>query len=637
MKKFITYLSLIALCFSLTQPLQVNAASFTTSLGSAKTINAGSTFTVTMTVKSTTALCGIDAVLSYPSSKLTKVGSTELNGFSVTVGTNIIALHNTGKSGTFSVVTLSFKATSSFTAGQKATISIGDSNKIIEGSSCSSAVVNGSGSSVTITMSTPKSTNNNLSSLKVDGTSVSGFSQSDTSYDLGSTDNASISISATPADSKASVSGTGTKNLVYGLNSFNVVVTAENGSTKTYALSINRNDPRSSNNYLSGITLSSGELTFNKDTGEYIVTVENNVTSITIDAALEDAKSTLVGTGTYDLSVYDNLFELVVTAENTTTRTYKLNILRKDELGFSRELSKENHLSELSIEGLDIGFNPEIQDYFINVEKEVTSIKVNAVATDSKSTVEFLENIPLAFGQNVVSVNVTAENGEKRNYKLFVYRKNDAPYVGVDDILEQLATTESSMVILIPGISGIISKEILGEAAKQGIELQVEKKDDFGRVLYYWIFKGVSTQEQSKVDTNIRFTSANEGKIHELSNYASGYVLNFAHEGPIPEGTSVKIYVGDRFADGTSLKLYLFDNEKAKLGLDSEALEVKNGFVELEMSHASEYYLTQSEIKDMGIYSTFFVVAVAEAGIILALLIVLVLRRKRKLANLTVL
>ena len=486
-------------------------------------------------------------------------------------------------------------------------------------------------------MSTPKSSNNNLSSLKVDGTSVSGFSQSDTSYDLGSTDNASISISATPADSKASVSGTGTKNLVYGLNSFNVVVTAENGSTKTYALSINRNDPRSSNNYLSGITLSSGELTFNKDTGEYIVTVENNVTSITIDAALEDAKSTLVGTGTYDLSVYDNLFELVVTAENTTTRSYKLNILRKDELGFSRELSKENHLSELSIEGLDIGFNPEIQDYFINVEKEVTSIKVNAVALDSKSTVEFIETIPLAFGQNVVNVNVTAENGEKRDYKLFIYRKNDAPYVGVDDILEQLTTTESPLVILIPGISGILSKEILGEAAKQGIELQVEKKDDFGRVLYYWIFKGVSTQEQSKVDTNIRFASANEEKIHELSNYADGLVLNFAHEGPIPEGTSVKIYVGDRFADGTSLKLYLFDNEKAKLGLDSEALEVKNGFVELEMSHASEYYLTQSEIKDMGIYSTFFVVAVAEAGIILALLIVLVLRRKRKQANLTVL
>jgi hypothetical protein len=86
-------------------------------------------------------------------------------------------------------------------------------------------------------------------------------------------------------------------------------------------------------------------------------------------------------------------------------------------------------------------------------------------------------------------------------------------------------------------------------------------------VLYYWIFKGVSTQEQSKVDTNIRFASANEEKIHELSNYADGLVLNFAHEGPIPEGTSVRIYVGDQFADGTILKLYLFDNEKPNSGL----------------------------------------------------------------------
>ncbi len=612
---------------------KVNAASFSTSISGASSINQSAKFTVTVNVSTTTKIYSLLASLSYDKTKLKYIGASCLiSGCSAEVGTRIVLDFPTSKSGSFAVINLTFQGLSAFTAGQSSTISISGVS-----ASTGTADIDGTGSSRKITVSVPKSTNNNLSSLKVDGTSVSGFSQSDTSYDLGSTDNASISISATPADSKASVSGTGAKNLVYGLNSFNVVVTAENGSTKTYALSINRNDPRSSNNYLSGITLSSGELTFNKDTGEYIVTVENNVTSITIDAALEDAKSTLVGTGTYDLSVYDNLFELVVTAENTTTRTYKLNILRKDELGFSRELSKENHLSELSIEGLDIGFNPEIQDYFINVEKEVTSIKVNAVATDSKSTVEFLENIPLAFGQNVVSVNVTAENGEKRNYKLFVYRKNDAPYVGVDDILEQLATTESSMVILIPGISGIISKEILGEAAKQGIELQVEKKDDFGRVLYYWIFKGVSTQEQSKVDTNIRFTSVNEEKIHELSNYASGYVLNFAHEGPIPEGTSVRIYVGDRFTDGTTLKLYLFDAQKDKLGLDSEALEVKNGFVELEMSHASEYYLTQSEIKDMGIYSTFFVVAVAEAGVILALLILLVLRRKRKQANLTVL
>ena len=50
----------------------------------------------------------------------------------------------------------------------------------------------------------------------------------------------SISISAAANDTKATVSGTGTKTLNAGDNTFSIVVTAENGVTKTYIVRVTR-------------------------------------------------------------------------------------------------------------------------------------------------------------------------------------------------------------------------------------------------------------------------------------------------------------------------------------------------------------------------------------------------------------
>ncbi|MDP2813297.1 MAG: hypothetical protein Q8N92_02500, partial [Erysipelotrichaceae bacterium] len=73
------------------------------------------------------------------------------------------------------------------------------------------------------------STNNNLASLSVNNRSVPNFNAKTLSYDLGRTDSSSINIAAVTADGKATVSGTGTRNLAYGKNTLGVVVTAESG------------------------------------------------------------------------------------------------------------------------------------------------------------------------------------------------------------------------------------------------------------------------------------------------------------------------------------------------------------------------------------------------------------------------
>ncbi len=94
---------------------------------------------------------------------------------------------------------------------------------------------------ITVKVTEPKNKNNNLSSISVDGYKL--VKKSDTSYTLDVGNSVSkITIKATAADSKASVSGTGTKSLKEGKNTFNVVVTAESGAKKTYTIVVTRKD-----------------------------------------------------------------------------------------------------------------------------------------------------------------------------------------------------------------------------------------------------------------------------------------------------------------------------------------------------------------------------------------------------------
>lgn len=90
---------------------------------------------------------------------------------------------------------------------------------------------------------------------------------------------------------------------------------------------------------LSGISLSSGTLTFDASAREYSVSVPNGTTSITITPAANEAHATMTingsalvsGSGTVNLNVGSNAFVVLVTAQNgTTTETYTLNVQRQN-------------------------------------------------------------------------------------------------------------------------------------------------------------------------------------------------------------------------------------------------------------------------------------------------------------------
>lgn len=82
----------------------------------------------------------------------------------------------------------------------------------------------------------------------------------------------------------------------------------------------------SKNNYLNSLSVDGYELSpsFDKETLEYTVELDSTVESINVNASVEDSAASLIGNGQIPVIEGSNTIELVVTAQNGNTRTYKI-------------------------------------------------------------------------------------------------------------------------------------------------------------------------------------------------------------------------------------------------------------------------------------------------------------------------
>ena len=219
-------LTSLILCILLVGNVQkVHAATGYFSISSSSTVTVGNTFSVT--IKATgSKIFYWQFYVSYDASKLKLVsGSATIQGEAsdATYGTNVISK------------TLRFKALN--TGSAYVSVARGDAAMNID-TNFNSVAYSSVKKTINIVPVVPKSSNNKLASLTVDGAELSpAFNADVTSYTIEFEPNTKeININATTADSKATVSGIGKIGVVEGTNNIKVVVTAENGSTKTYVI-----------------------------------------------------------------------------------------------------------------------------------------------------------------------------------------------------------------------------------------------------------------------------------------------------------------------------------------------------------------------------------------------------------------
>ncbi|MCZ8515513.1 S-layer homology domain-containing protein [Paenibacillus filicis] len=200
-----------------------------------------------------------------------------------------------------------------------------------------------------------QSANALLSGLSVDqGTLTTAFSTSQSNYSVSVPYTvSSLNMFVTKGDPNQTLTVTGAtyssvtgnvyaynaSNLVVGSNPIQIVVTAQDLTQNTYTLTLNR--AKSSNTDLSGLTLSSGTLTpaFSTGTSEYLASVGNSVSTITVTASVYDSNATMTvnnaavasgqASGALNLNVGSNTINIIITAQDGTTKTYTVAVTRK--------------------------------------------------------------------------------------------------------------------------------------------------------------------------------------------------------------------------------------------------------------------------------------------------------------------
>lgn len=282
---------------------------------------------------------------------------------------------------------------------------------------------NGAEKDYTITVTRSKKDISALSDLTVDGTTVSGFSETVLSYDIGTVpfSTTSITIGAVAKDSDATISGTGSVNLNTGDNSFEVIVTAHNGTTKTkYTINVERE--KSNNTYLSDLKLAEKSFTFNKTQKTYNIDVPYETTSATITATPEYKDATATVNGPSFLSVGLNIYTVTVTAEDGTIDTYTLNITRKQ--------STNTSLADLTVTNGStsyITFNTNQTEYNFTVPNNINNVDIAAVPSDSTTqTVTGTGNKTLQTGVNNFIVKVSSGSGSSQEYKINITREKNS-------------------------------------------------------------------------------------------------------------------------------------------------------------------------------------------------------------------
>ncbi|MFD0676029.1 MULTISPECIES: cadherin-like beta sandwich domain-containing protein [unclassified Paenibacillus] len=301
--------------------------------------------------------------------QITSVGASDLSGISLSSGTLNEAFtgsktsytHNVANNVESLTITPKVAYASASVKVNGTTVTSGQPSAAIAlnvGVNTIPVVVKASdGSTKTYTINVTRLSNNALlSNLAVDhGTLSPAFSPTGLNYTLDvSNSTSSFNLFLTKAELNETLSVTGAvyntvtgnvysykvSNLIVGSNPIQILVTSQDGkSYYPYNLIVNR-AAASNNADLSSMALSNGSLSpaFASGTIAYTSIVGNGISSLTVTANVYDSKASMTvngnpvisgqASGAINLNVGSNTINVVVTAENGTTKTYSVVVNR---------------------------------------------------------------------------------------------------------------------------------------------------------------------------------------------------------------------------------------------------------------------------------------------------------------------
>ena len=290
--------------------------------------------------------------------------------------------------------------------------------------------------------STIKSSDATLKSIKIGSKTYSGSSLKNTISYTAEANVSSIKITATKNNSKASVSGTGTKSLIAGqTNKFSITVTAEDGTKKTYNVNIIRlaeetTTPNVIENethaLVEGVILAFTSLVikdvelnveFSPENYNYIANVKN-MKELEIVATSNKPEAQINIEGATDLKEGDNIVKVtaILGEERVEYIIDVYNVIEEEVIGVVED-------NNLDIEPENKNFVGSIQTFITNNLKEILMILLIIILSIiairyiilsykySKKLNELVGLTPQEENANIKNIQINKQNEQKETRK----------------------------------------------------------------------------------------------------------------------------------------------------------------------------------------------------------------------------
>jgi hypothetical protein len=305
-----------------------------------------------------------------------------------------------------------------------------------------------------VTVVRAKSNNAALSDLRVNGILAADFSPEKLAYSM-NVPNATTSVTVTgiAADATASVTVSGGSNLFVGDNTITLTVTAQDGTTNTYTMTVTRLSADKSFTLFLTLGGAPEEIQFSNDslvarsvTSEvYNATVTGSVYELTTTLEVNGVQLESGRSATIALQEGLNTIVVKVTAQDRTSLEYSIEITRFGDVIVTGLIADGVALSP--------SFDPGTWMYYGSVPNEVRSTTVTAsVYGHATVTVNGIpvqtgaasQAIDLTVGENTIPVVVTPSYGIPTVYTIVVTRLHPSPAPSSDS--SSNSTSDSTTV-----------------------------------------------------------------------------------------------------------------------------------------------------------------------------------------------
>lgn len=279
------------------------------------------------------------------------------------------------------------------------------------------------------------SSDNLLKSIIVNDEVLSDFNSDKTSYELNNYNLDSIKINAESNNEFASIKGTGEFKLSDKVNKyvFPITVISEDNISKVYLITVTRNHNIAvkADDLLKDVIVKNDKgntllIGFKPDVFEYNIDVNLNTTYLDIKPTLNDNTSFIkdYGEQRVDLKSGNNVALVKVQNEDGIILTYVFNIVKP-----IANKSSNNYLKSLFIEGYKLNFSKRIKNYTLEINPKDTYLNITPIVENENAKYTISGNSNLKTG-SVIKIEVTAQNEEKRVYKITIQEKK-SNYLGV--------------------------------------------------------------------------------------------------------------------------------------------------------------------------------------------------------------